>query len=220
MQINSPTKHVITLEDPVEYSIKGITQGHIDPEVGFTFERGIRAMLRQDPDILLVGEIRDHQTARIAIEAALTGHLVLSTLHTNDAPSAIMRLIDMGIEPFLINAVLVGVLAQRLVRTICAHCRTVMDADSALYPVGEAVVTMYCGSGCHACNESGYKGRTGVFELLPITASMRTHIIAHPSIDSLYAQAYCDGMEPLKRDAWAKVVEGVTTLQEYMRVAL
>jgi type IV pilus assembly protein PilB len=223
-QINSPEKHIITLEDPVEYSVDGITQGHIDADVGFTFEKGIRAMLRQDPDILLVGEIRDRQTARIAIEAALTGHLVLSTLHTNDAPSAIMRLMDMGVEPFLINAALIGVLAQRLVRMICSSCRTEvpMPEDQLhLFSVDDdQVVTTYKGAGCTRCNGCGYKGRTGVFELLPITAAMRSLIVAQPCVDDLYAQAYRDGMEPLKHDAAAKVLSGVTSLQECVRIIL
>lgn len=227
--INSPDKHIITLEDPVEYSVDGITQGHIDTDVGFTFEKGIRAMLRQDPDILLVGEIRDRQTARIAIEAALTGHLVLSTLHTNDAPSAIIRLMDMGVEPFLINAALIGILAQRLVRVICRMCHTTvattLDQQMLFKEIGmEAVdadrVLMHTGAGCTHCNGSGYKGRTGVFELLPISLNMRSLIVENPCIDDVYAQAFESGMQSLKYDALAKVCTGVTTLQEFMRVCL
>lgn len=221
--INGHEKNIITLEDPVEYSIDGITQGHIDNDVGFTFEKGIRAMLRQDPDILLVGEIRDRQTARVAIEAALTGHLVLSTLHTNDAPSAIMRLMDMGVEPFLINAVLIGVLAQRLVRTICSSCRTefpVTTEDMQILHSDMPLQIMYKGNGCSSCNSFGYKGRVGIFELLPITQEMRSLIGSQPSIDALYAQAYQDGMKPLKYDAATKVHNGITSLQEFVRVVL
>jgi type II secretory ATPase GspE/PulE/Tfp pilus assembly ATPase PilB-like protein len=221
--INGPEKNIITLEDPVEYSIDGITQGHIEPDVGFTFEKGIRAMLRQDPDILLVGEIRDRQTARIAIEAALTGHLVLSTLHTNDAPSAIMRLMDMDVEPFLINAVLIGILAQRLVRTICSVCRTQLPIshDQLQSFVPDIVLThTYKGNGCSHCNSFGYKGRVGVFELLPITQQMRSLIVSQPSIDALYAQAHTDGMKPLKYDAASKVYDGITSLQEFVRIVL
>jgi type II secretory ATPase GspE/PulE/Tfp pilus assembly ATPase PilB-like protein len=227
--INSPDKHIITLEDPVEYSVDGITQGHIDADVGFTFEKGIRAMLRQDPDILLVGEIRDRQTARIAIEAALTGHLVLSTLHTNDAPSAIIRLMDMGVEPFLINAALIGILAQRLVRVICKMCHTTVSAtvdqqmvlkEMGLEAVDADTLLMHTGAGCSHCNGSGYKGRTGVFELLPITLSMRSLIVANPCVDDVYTQAFESGMQSLKYDALAKVCTGVTTLQEFMRVCL
>src|SRR5579863_3653982 len=157
--LNSSEKNIVTLEDPVEYNVDGVIQGHIHPEVGFTFEEGVRAILRQDPDIVMVGEIRDRQTAQIAIEAALTGHMVLSTLHTNDAPSAIMRLMDMGIEPFLINAAVSGVLAQRLARKICVQCRAESEPNEQeknfLNRLGLVIPRIYAGTGCQACLNLG-----------------------------------------------------------------
>lgn len=222
--LNHTSKHVITLEDPIEYHIAGITQGQIQPETGFTFERGMRALLRQDPDIIMIGEIRDKQTAQIAIEAALTGHLVLSTIHTHDAPSVIMRLMDMGIEPFLINAAIHGVLAQRLVRMVCTACREF----KALTQEEKQLVTKWgapdidhraYAPGCSACLHTGYKGRVGIFEYMPITPQLRTHIVRHPSYDILHDQAQQDGMKPLLYDGILKVRAGVTTLEELMRVA-
>ncbi len=168
--INSAEKHIITLEDPVEYHVEGVTQGQIHTEAGFTFEKGMRALLRQDPDIAMVGEIRDKQTAHIAIEAALTGHLVFSTLHTNGAPEAVMRLMDMGIEPFLINASVTGILAQRLARKICINCRVEyvpsVDEKEILNKLPFTIETLYKGFGCDFCFHLGYKGRIGIFELL------------------------------------------------------
>lgn len=222
--LNSPEKNIVTLEDPVEYNVSGITQGYINPAAGFTFEKGIRALLRQDPDILMVGEIRDKQTARVAIEAALTGHLVLSTLHTNDAPSAVMRLMDMGIEPFLINASLTGVLAQRLVRIICNNCKeqvtpnqqeTMLCQQYNLDPQ-----TLYHGKGCSACNQVGYKGRTGVFELLTITNTLRSLIIARPQFEHMHEQACKDGMTTLLHDGIQKVRDGVISLADLTRVTV
>jgi type II secretory ATPase GspE/PulE/Tfp pilus assembly ATPase PilB-like protein len=220
--INCPEKNIITLEDPVEYNVAGITQGQIHPESGFTFEKGIRAILRQDPDVVMVGEIRDRQTAQIAIEAALTGHVVLSTLHTNDAPSVIMRLMDMGIEPFLINAALTGVLAQRLVRTICVQCRGAIKPDehdkALLQRFKLTIPVLYKGQGCQACFQLGYKGRTGIFELLPMSGSLRTLIVQQPKIDALYTQAQADGMKSMLQDGADKVASGMITLQELARV--
>lgn len=220
--LHSPEKNIITLEDPVEYNLEGVTQGPINPAIGFTFDRGIRSLLRQDPDILMVGEIRDKETARVAIEAALTGHLVLSTLHTNDAPSAVMRLMDMGIEPFLINASVTGVLAQRLVRTICSECREQIQptrvherifADLKISPM-----PLYQGKGCGWCNHLGYKGRIGIFELMVLTPDLRALIVSHPVMDDLYKQARMDGMRSLFDDGIAKVREGIITLDELVRV--
>lgn len=204
--INSSEKNIVTLEDPVEYSIDGITQGQIHPGAGFTFEKGMRALLRQDPDVIMVGEIRDMQTARIAIEAALTGHVVFSTLHTNDAPGAVMRLMDMGIEPFLINAALTGVLAQRLVRTLCAFCRE-QDKSAA-----------FSAKGCSHCFGLGYKGRTGIFELLRMTSDLRSLIIKQPVFDAIAQQACADGMIPLKKDGEGKVQSGIISATELARV--
>jgi general secretion pathway protein E len=220
--LNSPDKNIITLEDPVEYQLNGITQGQIRPEVGFTFERGLRSLLRQDPDIAMVGEIRDKQTARIAIEAALTGHLVLSTLHTNDAPGAIMRLMDMDVEPFLINAAITGVLAQRLARTICQKCRIettpTADEQAWLAHMNCSVTTVYQGQGCAACLQMGYKGRIGIFELLVMTNELRSLIIHQPVFDDIYEQALTDGMQTLLQDGMHKVHAGLITLQELMRI--
>lgn len=222
--LNDAHKNIITLEDPVEYNLNGITQGQINTDAGFTFARGMRALLRQDPDIVMVGEIRDTETARIAIEAALTGHFVLSTVHTNDAPSVIMRLMDMGIEPFLINAALTGVLAQRLARTICAHCRIEIEPTGQEKELvatwGLSLDHAYKGAGCEACNNLGYKGRTGIFELLTMDAALRALIVRHPSFDAIYQQAIASGMTRLVADGMAKVNTGVITLSELIRVAV
>lgn len=220
--LHSSEKNIITLEDPIEYNIEGITQGQIHPEAGFTFERGMRSLLRQDPDIAMVGEIRDKQTARIAIEAALTGHLVLSTLHTNNACSSIMRLMDMGIEPFLLNASLTGVLAQRLVRKICHHCREeFIPTDEeflVLEGIGVSVKTLYKGRGCSNCFNLGYKGRIGIFELLVINNALRSLIIANPHYELLQEKALEQGMKTLRHDAAQKLIEGIITLPEFIRV--
>lgn len=222
--LHSPEKNIITLEDPVEYTIDGITQGQIHPEAGFTFEKGIRSLLRQDPDIAMIGEIRDKQTARIAIEAALTGHLVISTLHTNDACSSIMRLMDMGIEPFLINASLTGVLAQRLVRKICNNCkveRATNEQEIELLEKFSLTLTkLFYGTGCTDCFNLGYKGRIGVFELLSITNDIRSLIVTNPHYEALYQKALHQGMKTLRDDASQKLIDGVISLQEFLRIIL
>lgn len=220
--LNSAEKNIVTLEDPVEYNVSGITQGYINTGAGFTFEKGIRALLRQDPDILMVGEIRDKQTARVAIEAALTGHLVLSTLHTNDAPSAVMRLMDMGIEPFLLNASLTGVLAQRLVRVLCPHCKQKGESieQEALLcntlSLDPSVV--YKAVGCSDCNYVGYKGRTGIFELLTVTNKLRSLIVTRPVFEEIYQQACTDGMSTLMQDGVQKVRDGIVSLSDFARI--
>ena len=221
--LHAPEKNIVTLEDPVEYNLDGITQGPINDDAGFTFEIGIRSLLRQDPDILMVGEIRDKQTARTAIEAALTGHMVLTTLHTNDAPSAVMRLMDMGIEPFLMNASISGVLAQRLVRMICSHCKESVMRDSSYTYVCKKLgipdqMTLYHGRGCTHCDGLGYRGRIGIFELLVISPALRAKIIADPNFDEIYKQAMEDGMITLLQDGIAKVKDGVVSLEELARV--
>lgn len=222
--INSPEKNIITLEDPVEYSIDGITQAQINPAAGFTFEEGMRSILRQDPDVIMVGEIRDKQTARIAIEAALTGHLVLSTLHTNDAPSAIMRLMDMGIEPYLINASLSGVLAQRLTRKICEQCREkkeVTDENRRLINrLNSSIDQLYHGMGCKTCDFLGYKGRAGIFELLEVSHQLRSRIVSQPIFDDIYKQARVDGMRSFHADGIQKIKDGVISLNELVRVVM
>lgn len=217
--MDNASMNIITLEDPVEYVIPHITQGHVDPEVGFTFENGIRAMLRQDPDIMLVGEIRDRQTARISIEAALTGHLVLSTIHTQDAPTALIRIIEMDIEPFLLKASLIGILAQRLVRRVCSAC----IQHRALTPDEVDIFTRYefqipasipVAQGCDRCVQTGYYGRIGVFELLSVSDSMRSLMQAAPDILRIKVQATADGFKPLIIDGLSKVAAGLTTLKE------
>ncbi len=223
-KINDVHKNIITLEDPVEYFIPGISQGQIHPDAGFTFENGIRSVLRQDPNVIMVGEIRDKQTARTAIEEALTGHLVLSTIHTNDAVSVVMRLMDMGIEPFLINASITAILAQRLARKICTQCkisRPPTDQEAALLAKYKLDIPMvYQGTGCPTCLGLGYKGRTGIFELLVPSNTLRSLMVQHPSFDALYAQALAEGMTTLCADGVQKVKDGVISLQELVRVVL
>ena len=223
-EIASSEKNIVTLEDPVEYNLEGITQGQIHTESGFSFEKGIRAILRQDPDIILIGEIRDKQTARIAIEAALTGHLVMSTLHTNDAISAIMRLMDMGIEPFLINASLTGVLAQRLARKLCLACRIEVKPSIQerllLDRLELAVKVVFKSRGCEECFKLGYKGRIGLFELFNMNNTLRSLIVQHPVFDSLYQQALTDGMQTLIVDGGRKVQEGIISIHELARLIL
>lgn len=222
--LNTPEKNIITLEDPVEYNLDGITQGQIHPDAGFTFDKGIRAVLRQDPDIAMVGEIRDKETAQIAIEAALTGHSVFSTLHTNDAPGAIMRLMDMGVEPFLINASLTGVLAQRLARKICENCRTEYkptdQEQKLLAKRGTPLEKLYKGKGCDNCFGLGYKGRVGIFELLVMTSDLRSLIVHRPVFDDIRKQAGVNGMRTLFDDGIQKVKNGVLSLEELGRVVL
>lgn len=221
-EVNDANKHIITLENPVEYNVPGITQGQINPDVGFTFEAGMRALLRQDPDVVMVGEVRDQQTARIAMQAALTGHLVFSTVHTHNAPSVITRLIDMGIEPFLLNATLTGVLAQRLARKLCEHCRSaVVPTDhekQLLTRYGYSSEHVYVSSGCTQCLGLGYKGRIGLFELLIITDELRALIAQAPTEPHFVKQAQTMGMKTLMHDGMAKVAYGIISMIELMRV--
>jgi len=220
--LNNAEKNIITLEDPVEYNLEGITQGHIHPDAGFTFEKGMRALLRQDPDIAMVGEIRDKQTAQIAIEAALTGHLVLSTLHTTDAPSALVRLIDMGIEPFLLNASITGILAQRLARKNCSSCTqeyAPTDHESSIVERLRLPITnFFRGKGCQTCFGIGMAGRIGIFELLEPSYALKTLLPQRPVLAALTKQAISDGMQTLLLDGAAKVNQGSISLQELLRV--
>lgn len=221
--LNDRSRHIITLEDPVEYHINGITQAQIHPEAGFTFEKGIRALLRQDPDIVMVGEMRDKQTAHIAIEAALTGHLVLSTIHASDAPSVVMRLLEMGIEPFLINAAVSGVLAQRLARRLCEGCKVAKplspEQASYLETIKVTLDQVYEAAGCSACHGLGYKGRVGIFQLLVMSNALRTLIVTNPGIEVIKAQAIADGMGSLLTDAAYKLKAGVISFNEMLKVA-
>jgi general secretion pathway protein E len=214
-RINLPDKKIITIEDPVEYQMDGINQLHVNPQIGLTFASGLRHIVRQDPDVIMVGEIRDRETADIAIRAALTGHLVFSTLHTNDAPSAIQRLTDMGVETYLITSSLVAVLAQRLVRVICRNCR--QSAGHTLAPDGE-VVEVFKGAGCEECGGTGYSFRVGIFELMELNDEMRRRIMSNEDAASLTQASRRNGMRNLREDGWRKIREGVTTVDEVMRV--
>jgi type IV pilus assembly protein PilB len=221
-QLNSPEKNLITVEDPVEYQLTGVNQVQINPKAGLTFANSLRSILRQDPDIIMVGEIRDSETAEIAINAALTGHLVLSTLHTNDAPSAITRLVDMGIEPFLIASSLIGVTAQRLVRKICPHCKVEysphIDSLSFLDLEIPKNVVLYKGQGCEKCQGKGYLGRTALQEVMAVDESIKTLVVERASSSMIKEQAKKNGMRTLLEDGWAKVLEGITTMEEVLRV--
>jgi general secretion pathway protein E len=214
-RINLPDKKIITIEDPVEYQMEGINQIHVNPQIGLTFASGLRHIVRQDPDVIMVGEIRDRETADIAIRAALTGHLVFSTLHTNDAPSAITRLIDMGVENYLITSSLVAVLAQRLVRVICPQCKTL--AGEVLSPEGEMVDT-WRGAGCAECNGRGYHARVGIFEMMDVSEEIRKLIMNNADASVLTRAARKNGMRNLREDGWRKIRAGVTTVEEVMRV--
>jgi len=214
-RINLPDKKIITIEDPVEYQMDGINQIHVNPQIGLTFAAGLRHIVRQDPDVIMVGEIRDRETADVAIRAALTGHLVFSTLHTNDAPSAITRLTDMGVENYLITSSLVAVLAQRLVRVICKECKE--PAGPALSPDGATVGT-FRGAGCAACHGTGYSSRVGIFEMMNLDDEMRKLIMRNADASVLTEAARRRGMRNLREDGWIKIRDGVTTVDEVMRV--
>jgi general secretion pathway protein E len=214
-RINQTDKKIITVEDPVEYQMDGINQMHVNTQIGLTFSTGLRHIVRQDPDVIMVGEIRDRDTADVAIRAALTGHFVYSTLHTNDAPSAITRLTDMGVENYLITSSLVAVLAQRLVRVICSGCRE--QVGKAMTPTGEQVPA-FRGSGCERCFGSGYKGRVGIFELMELNEELRSAIMRNEDASKLTSMARRHGMRNLREDGWMKVATGVTTPDEVIRV--
>jgi len=214
-RINKSDRKIITIEDPVEYQMDGINQIHVNPAIGLTFASGLRHIVRQDPDVIMVGEIRDRETADIAIRSSLTGHFVYSTLHTNDAPSAITRLTDMGVENYLICSSLVAVLAQRLVRIICADCRA--EDGTRQTPDGE-MVTVYRGRGCERCFGSGYIGRMGIFELMEMNDELRKLIMKNADASDLVKAARGNGMRSLREDGWLKAARGVTTADEVMRV--
>jgi len=218
-QILTPEKKIITIEDPVEYQIPGINQIPVRPKRGLTFATGLRAILRQDPDIIMVGEIRDRETADISIRAALTGHLVFSTLHTNDAPGAITRLIDMGVEPFLMASSVQGILGQRLVRKLCPHCKRAVDLKTK-YPQLAQTTTLpslvYEPAGCEECHGRGYHGRIGIFELLTITDTLHDLILRSASSGEIKAAARKD-MRTMRQDGWDKVRAGSTSVTEVMQ---
>jgi type II secretion system protein E len=222
--INSVTKRIITIEEPVEYELKGINQIAVRSDIGLTFAMGLRHILRQDPNVVMIGEIRDQETAEIAIRASLTGHLVFSTLHTNDAPSAFTRLIDMGIEPFLVASSVEAVMAQRLVRTICPHCKTEQKVDADyLRKIGFpeldiATAKIWRGAGCENCRQQGYQGRKGIYELLLVSENIRPLIMNRSSSTAIAQRAMDAGMRTLRTDGWNKVKAGETTIEEVLRV--
>jgi general secretion pathway protein E len=205
-RIDTSTSNVLTVEDPIEYELPGIGQTQVNPKIDLTFAKALRAILRQDPDVIMIGEIRDFETAQIAIQASLTGHLVLATLHTNDAPSAVTRLIDMGIEPFLLSSSLLGVLAQRLVRKLCPHCKR-QDGSGRWHPVG-----------CKECGMSGYKGRTGVYELMVADDKIRALIHGRAAESQIFVAAEQGGMRTMREDGERLVQAGITSLEEVLRV--
>ena len=223
-KINTPDVNTMTAEDPVEYSFPGLNQVQIREEVNLTFASALRSFLRQDPDIIMIGEIRDLETASIAIRAALTGHLVLSTLHTNSAAATVSRLIDMGVERFLVSSSINLIMAQRLMRKICAKCCEQVEVhaealrETGLDPKEVKGKTFYRGTGCLDCNNSGYKGRTGIYEVMPISSAMRVLVLENASTQEIEDQAIKEGMLTLRMSALRKFEDGITTIDEVLRV--
>jgi len=223
-RLNQPETNIMTAEDPVEFNIKGINQVQIRENIGLNFAASLRSFLRQDPDVIMVGEIRDYETAEIAVKAALTGHLVLSTLHTNDAPSAVTRLLNMGIEPFLVASSVMLIMAQRLLRRVCAHCKTpVVVSPQALIDIGlsaeEATsITCYKGNGCDACSGTGYKGRIAIYEVLRLSPELRDMVLSGASALEIKRAAIQEGMRTLRMSGLEKLKEGITTVEEVVRV--
>jgi type II secretory ATPase GspE/PulE/Tfp pilus assembly ATPase PilB-like protein len=220
-KINQPDRKMITIEEPVEYLLKGINQIQVMPKIGLTFANGLRSIVRQDPDIIMVGEIRDLETAGISVHASLTGHLLFSTLHTNDAPSAITRLIDMGVENYLVSSTLIGVMAQRLVRRICSECRDSYPApDEVKIGLGERFHTLWRGRGCESCMNTGYRGRMAIFELMTVDDNIRDLTMKKSTEKEIRERAIATGMRTLREDGLMKVEKGITTLEEVYRVTL
>jgi general secretion pathway protein E len=217
-KINSPDKKIITIEDPVEYQLFGVNQIHVKPQIGLTFANGLRSIVRQDPDVIMVGEIRDAETAEIAIQAALTGHLVFSTLHTNDAAGAVSRLLEMGVEDYLLASSLLGVLAQRLVRRVCGKCRRPVTLTPGVAHEVGSTGDVFEGSGCEECSRTGYRGRAGIYELLVMSDAVRQLILKRSSADVIRDAAVGDGMRTLREDGWRQVRTGLTTVAEVVRV--
>ncbi len=229
-RIDTVQKKVITIEDPVEYNFKGVNQIQVKPKIGFSFANGLRSIVRQDPDVIMVGEIRDAETADIAVHSALTGHLILSTLHTNDAPGAATRLMDMGVESYLISSSLLGVLAQRLVRVICPECKEPYSANGTAQEIIEYAgrmglldnggLTLWKGRGCAGCDNTGYRGRTCISELMPVDDGIRLLITGRRGADEIRKKAMEQGMRTLRQDGWDKAIAGITTFEEVARVTL
>lgn len=223
-RVNSPDKNIITVEDPIEYLIPGIGQIQVRPKIGLTFAAGLRSILRQDPDVILVGEIRDHETAEMAVQASLTGHLVFATLHTNDSAGAITRLTNMGIEPFLVTSSTIAIQAQRLVRRICKHCRESYAPEcNPLQELGirtgdPRAATLWRGKGCDKCSQRGYYGRTGIFELLVMSPTIQDMVLQDADSNAIKREAHKEGMRTLRGDGAEKMLQGHTTLEEILRV--
>jgi type II secretion system protein E len=219
-EIVRPEVKVLTVEDPVEYHLDGVNQIQVSPKIGMTFAKGLRAILRHDPDVVMIGEVRDLETAEAAIQASLTGHLVFSTLHTNDACSAVTRLLDMGVEPFLVSSTLAAAMAQRLVRTICQECKEEYEPDRSQLPRDfklEPGAKLYRGAGCRKCRDTGFRGRTGIYELVTVDDDMREKIMARVAAGEITQVAVRNGLRLLREDGWMKVRAGITTPQEVMR---
>ena len=222
-ELNKESENIITAEDPIEYNFMGINQVQMHEEIGLTFASSLRSFLRQDPDIIMVGEIRDFETAQIAVQAALTGHLVLSTVHTNDAPGTISRLIDMGIEPFLISSAIILILAQRLIRKVCMECREAVKVhpqlliDVGVPPDEVKSFPVYKGKGCSLCNNTGYKGRVGLYEVMPMKEELKELVLSRASTSEIKKEAIRLGMKTLRQSGIAKIKEGVTTIEEVLR---
>jgi general secretion pathway protein E len=219
--LNDPARKILTVEDPVEYELEGVNQLQVKPSIGLDFARALRSLLRQDPDVIMIGEMRDTETARIAVQSAMTGHLVLSTLHTNDAVSSITRLLDMGIEAFLVTSTLNGVMAQRLVRRLCSECRETYEVTPELRreaQLPEDAKQLYRAVGCPACGGSGYRGRIAIIEILPVTDAIRTLILRRADAHEIGAAAVAQGMRTMYQDGINKALAGTTTLEEILRV--
>ncbi|HEX5125667.1 MAG TPA: type II secretion system ATPase GspE, partial [Rhodocyclaceae bacterium] len=220
-EITGPTRNIVTVEDPVEYELAGVGQIQINPRIDLTFARALRSVLRQDPDVIMIGEIRDLETAQIAVQASLTGHLVLATLHTNDASAAVTRLIDMGVEPFLLASSLRGVLAQRLVRCLCTHCRvahTTTEAERCTLLGSNTPAQLWTAPGCRACGHTGYNGRIGVYELLTLDASLSQLIHDGAPEAQVRSQAQSNGLRLLRDDGMRYLADGITSAEELLRV--
>jgi general secretion pathway protein E len=224
-RLNTQERKIITVEDPVEYQLPGINQIQVKPQIGMTFAGALRSIVRQDPDIIMVGEMRDLETARIAVQSALTGHVVLSTLHTNDAASGVTRLLDMGVEDYLLTSTINGILAQRLVRRLCASCREsyhpLPELAAKLERVagGDAQITLYRATGCAQCNGTGYRGRLVITEVLFMTDKIRKAVLEHATATEIQRLAISEGMHTMYEDGLRKAVEGRTTMEEVLRVA-
>jgi len=221
-RLNTPDRKIITIENPIEYELKGVTQIPVAPKLGFSFMEGLRSMLRHDPDIMMVGEVRDHESAEITIRMALTGHLVFSTLHTNDASGSVTRLLDMGIEPYLVSSTCLAFIAQRLVRVICPDCKMIDPTPLAIETARDEQVppTVYKGKGCEACRMSGYRGRMGIYEVLVLDDKVRALIMEKAPAETIKQRLVQAGWKTMRQDGWQKVALGTTTPEEVLRVTM